>query len=183
MLFSLADFKQMTKRNPDVHQLKRRIMTTRRHKHEKATMDPRAGYYGASPPGGYSGGGSASPSPSLDSVDMTPPVSPAQQNYNANNNNNTSGMRRRHAGQTQSSNNGRYGQPDAADDKYRKSRRVVRRLDMFPKVQEDYQVRTDRGGLVTLVGYGLALILVLAEVANWSAERGRVVEHTFVDTR
>ena len=142
-------------------------------------MDPRAGYYGASPPGGYSGGGSASPSPSLDSVDMTPPVSPAQQHYNAN----TSGMRRRHAGQTQGSNNGRYGQSDSADDKYRKSRRVVRRLDMFPKVQEDYQVRTDRGGLVTLVGYGLALILVLAEVANWSAERGRVVEHTFVDTR
>ena len=61
--------------------------------------------------------------------------------------------------------------------------RAVRRLDMFPKVQEDYQVRTDRGGMVTLVGYGVALLLVLAEVANWSAERGRVVEHTFVDTR
>lgn len=147
-------------------------------------MDPRAGYYGASPPpggGGYTGGrGAASPSPSLDSVDMTPPVSPAQQNYNTTNN--TSGMRRRHAGQTHSNAN-RYGQADSADDKYRKSRRVVRRLDMFPKVQEDYQVRTDRGGLVTLVGYGIALILVLAEVANWSSERGRVVEHTFVDTR
>ena len=124
-------------------------------------MDPRAGYYGASPPGGggYTGGGAASPSPSLDSVDMTPPVSPAQQNYSTNT---SAGMRRRHA-------NGRYGQPDSADDKYRKSRRVVRKLDMFPKVQEDYQVRTDRGGLVALVGYGLALILVLAEVANWSS--------------
>ena len=144
-------------------------------------MDPRAGYYGASPPGGggYTGG-AASPSPSLDSVDMTPPVSPAQQNYSTNT---SAGMRRRHAGQTQGNANGRYGPPDSADDKYRKSRRVVRKLDMFPKVQEDYQVKTDRGGLVTLVGYGLALILVLAEVANWSSERGRVVEHTFVDTR
>lgn len=121
---------------------------------------------------------------------MTPPASPAQQNYydtNNNNTNSTSGMRRRHAGQTHGSANGRYGYGPAGDsaddDKYRKSRRVVRKLDMFPKVQEDYQVRTDRGGLVTLLGYGLALILVLAEVAHWSSERGRVVEHTFVDTR
>ena len=117
---------------------------------------------------------------------MTPPASPAQQNY-YDSNNSTSGMRRRHAGQTHSSANGRYAYGPAGgsadDDKYRKSRRVVRKLDMFPKVQEDYQVRTDRGGLVTLLGYGLALILVLAEVAHWSAERGRVVEHTFVDTR
>ena len=95
-------------------------------------------------------------------------------------------MRRRHAGQTHAyggtNNNGRH-HPAGADDKYRKSSRAVRRLDMFPKVQEDYQIRTDRGGMVTLVGYGVALLLVLAEVANWSAERGRVVEHTFVDTR
>ena len=96
-------------------------------------------------------------------------------------------MRRRHAGQTHAygagNNNGRHQLAD--DDKYRKSSRsrAVRRLDMFPKVQEDYQIRTDRGGMVTLVGYGVALLLVLAEVANWSAERGRVVEHTFVDTR
>ena len=156
-------------------------------------MDPRAGYYGASPSaggGGYSSGGggggngAASPSPSLDSVDMTPPASPAHPHGSPTNNN--GGMRRRHAGQTHAygagNNNGRqYGA--GADDKYRKSSRAVRRLDMFPKVQEDYQVRTDRGGLVTLVGYGVALLLVLAEVANWSAERGRVVEHTFVDTR
>ena len=117
---------------------------------------------------------------------MTPPVSPAQQPYYENTTNNTSGMRRRHAGQTHGSpnaNGGRYGPAGSADDKYRKSRRVVRKLDMFPKVQEDYQVRTERGGLVTLVGYGIALILVLAEVANWSSERGRVFEHTFVDTR
>lgn len=152
-------------------------------------MDPRAGYYGASPSpaggGGYSsgggGGGAASPSPSLDSVDMTPPASPATPTNNG-------GMRRRHAGQTHAygggtNNKGRHHPAGAGDDKYRKSSRAVRRLDMFPKVQEDYQVRTDRGGMVTLVGYGVALVLVLAEMANWSAERGRVVEHTFVDTR
>ena len=115
---------------------------------------------------------------------MTPPASPAHPHGSPTNNN--GGMRRRHAGQTHAygagNNNGRH-HPAGADDKYRKSSRAVRRLDMFPKVQEDYQVRTDRGGLVTLVGYGVALLLVLAEVANWSAERGRVVEHTFVDTR
>ena len=121
---------------------------------------------------------------------MTPPTSPAhphgQHNYNSSPTNNNGGsMRRRHAGQTHAyataNNNGRRQFSD--DDKYRKRSRAVRRLDMFPKVQEDYQIRTDRGGLVTLVGYGVALVLVLAEVANWSAERGRVVEHTFVDTR
>ena len=155
-------------------------------------MDPRAGYYGASPPagGGYSGGGggAASPSPSLDSVDMTPPASPAHPHSSHHSpTNNNGGIRRRHAGQTHAyaagNNNGRHYGAGADDDKYRKRSRAVRRLDMFPKVQEDYQVRTDRGGLVTLVGYGIALILVLAEVANWSSERGRVVEHTFVDTR
>ena len=116
---------------------------------------------------------------------MTPPASPAQHNYNNSSPTNNGGMRRRHAGQTHAhaagTNNGRHQFSD--DDKYRKRSRAVRRLDMFPKVQEDYQIRTDRGGLVTLVGYGVALVLVLAEVANWSAERGRVVEHTFVDTR
>ena len=160
-------------------------------------MDPRAGYYGASPSqtggGGYSPGGgvggAASPSPSLDSVDMTPPASPAHPHSQHNSQsptNNNGGMRRRHAGQTHAygagNSNGRH-HPAGADDKYRKSSRAVRRLDMFPKVQEDYQVRTDRGGLVTLVGYGVALLLVLAEVANGAAERGRVVEHTFGETR
>ena len=148
-------------------------------------MDPRAGYYGGAPP--QPTGGGVSPSPSLDSVEMTPPASPAQHHaygaYGGGGGTSTTGMRRRHAGQTHA--NGRY-DGNGFDDKYAKASRRrarVRRLDMFPKVQEDYQVRTDRGGLVTLVGYGVALVLVLAEWASWKAERGRVVEHTFVDTR
>lgn len=151
--------------------------------------DPRAyggaaayGGYGHSDGGGGGNGGAASPSPSLDSVDMTPPTSPSDNLSGGGGG--AYGMRRRHASRTQGTNGGgRYHPSPADDDKYRKGKRAVRRLDMFPKVQEDYQVRTARGGLVTLVGYGIAIVLVLAEIVNWSAERGRVVEHTFVDTR
>jgi len=134
--------------------------------------------------GGY--GGAASPSPSLDSVEISPQSSPVHDygvSSGGGGDGGGSGMRRRHVGQTGA--NGQYDrrqQPYGDDDKYRKSKRAVRRLDMFPKVQEDYQVRSDRGGLVTLVGYGIAVVLVLAEFASWSGERGRVVEHTFVDT-
>ena len=134
--------------------------------------------------GGY--GGAASPSPSLDSVEISPQSSPVH-DYGVSSGGGAdgggSGMRRRHAGRTGA--NGQYRQQHqhGDDDKYRKSKRAVKRLDLFPKVQEDYQIRSDRGGLVTLVGYGIAVVLVLAEFASWSGERGRVVEHTFVDTR
>ena len=56
-------------------------------------------------------------------------------------------------------------------------------MDMFPKIESDLTVRTERGGLVTIIGYCLVGVLVLAEWWNWSSGNNMTVEHVVVDTR
>lgn len=60
---------------------------------------------------------------------------------------------------------------------------MVKRLDfMFPKVESEYTVQTDRGGIASLVAILLCTILVMAETWTWYAQNHSTVEHTYVDT-
>jgi len=62
---------------------------------------------------------------------------------------------------------------------------VVQKLDfMFTKVDTEYTVQTERGGLASLIAYGLIALLVLAETINWINVNYKqsTVEHIKVDT-
>ena len=85
-----------------------------------------------------------------------------------------------------------YGTPTSAfsntpeDDKYAKRRtasRLARKLDIFPKTERDYTVRTDRGGQLTAFGYALMTMLILAEWSTYRNANRQSLEHIVVDTR
>lgn len=62
---------------------------------------------------------------------------------------------------------------------------VVKKLDfMFPKVDMEYTVQTERGGITSLITYGLIAVLVLAECVSWMSQNYHhsSVEHIKVDT-
>jgi predicted nucleic acid-binding Zn ribbon protein len=60
---------------------------------------------------------------------------------------------------------------------------VVKRFDfMFPKVESEYTVKTDRGGMASLVALGICLLLCLAEIATFISQNKSTVEHISVDT-
>lgn len=60
---------------------------------------------------------------------------------------------------------------------------MVKKLDfMFPKIEAEYTVRTDKGGFVSLIAYGLIAVLVLAEVVSWRVQQFGTSEHISVDT-
>jgi len=69
-------------------------------------------------------------------------------------------------------------------DKTKKSigRKVVRNLDLFPKVEQDLTVKTEQGGMVSLIGYGIIFCLVLAELLNHMALSRETSESLVVDT-
>ncbi len=71
------------------------------------------------------------------------------------------------------------------DDKYakRSASRLAKRLDIFPKTERDYTVRTERGGLLTAIGYAIMAMLMLAEYTTWRALNRDSLEHIVVDTR
>ena len=71
------------------------------------------------------------------------------------------------------------------DSKYAKrpSARVIKKLDLFPKMDRDYEVRTERGGKVTLLGYLIMMVLIFAEVWEWRRLNRESLEHIVVDTR
>jgi len=58
---------------------------------------------------------------------------------------------------------------------------AVRSLDMFPKVDSDLVVKTDRGGLAALVGYVIMAALVLAEWNSFRYDNASFREHIKVD--
>jgi endoplasmic reticulum-Golgi intermediate compartment protein 3 len=67
----------------------------------------------------------------------------------------------------------------------KRSKNVVKKLDfMFPKVDMEYTVQTERGGITSLITYGLIAILVLAECLSWISQNYHhsSVEHITVDT-
>jgi hypothetical protein len=60
---------------------------------------------------------------------------------------------------------------------------AVKNLDfMFPKVDTEYTVTTDRGGVASVVAYCLILLLVLAETVSWMGQNKANNEHIRVDT-
>ena len=61
--------------------------------------------------------------------------------------------------------------------------KVVRNLDFFQKVERDYTVKTEHGGLITIIGYIIMSILVISELYNWLDLSQSTVENVIVDTR
>ena len=69
------------------------------------------------------------------------------------------------------------------ENKYAVKRKLVKKLDIFPKTERDYTVRTERGGQLTAMGYALMVVLILAEWMTWRGLNGESLEHIVVDTR
>ncbi|KAG7342870.1 endoplasmic reticulum vesicle transporter [Nitzschia inconspicua] len=99
----------------------------------------------------------------------------------------TDGLRRRTA-QVGSNNN--YGNGTNGnsynydyDGKGKKNRAVVERLDfMFPKVDREFTVQTQSGGIATIIAYSLIVVLVLAEIASHYQQNRMELSTTLVDT-
>jgi hypothetical protein len=93
------------------------------------------------------------------------------------------GLRRRNA--NPSNGNGRHSSSDDGNGKGGKKGRaaVVERLDfMFPKVDREFTVQTQGGGVATVVCYGLIALLVLAETHSWYRQNQMEITNTVVDT-
>ena len=81
-----------------------------------------------------------------------------------------------------------YHSAGAADDDNKYTKRTTtakagRKLDFFPKMERDYTVKTERGGQFTLVGYGIMIVLMMAEFLTWRRLNQESLEHIVVDTR
>ena len=66
------------------------------------------------------------------------------------------------------------------------SAKMVKNLDfMFPKVEAEYTVSSDGGGMASLVAYVLVAVLCLTEILSWISQNAThaTVERTSVDTR
>lgn len=60
---------------------------------------------------------------------------------------------------------------------------AVEKLDfMFPKVAEEFTVKTQGGGIATVAAYGLILILALTEILNWRRQNALETSMAVVDT-
>jgi endoplasmic reticulum-Golgi intermediate compartment protein 3 len=60
---------------------------------------------------------------------------------------------------------------------------IVRNLDfMFPKVETEFTVKTERGGAVSLFAYVLVAILSLTECLSWYSANRQTTDKVFVDT-
>jgi len=53
---------------------------------------------------------------------------------------------------------------------------------MFPKVESEYTVQTDRGGIASLIAFVIVAILLLAETCTWISQNRSTVEQIYVDT-
>ena len=95
------------------------------------------------------------------------------------------GMRRRHIGDQGNGrlSNGSAGSLDGNSTKSLRRSHVVRQFDLFPKVERDLTVRTERGGLVSIIGFGVMMVLLLAEFTAWREENRSLREHVLVDKR
>jgi hypothetical protein len=131
-----------------------------------------------SPFGGSVGGGSSTPYSTTSSAGLHSPAPTPQ-------------MRHRtpvHRGSLQSPDVTRPYTPDSANSKYHKpspssrQNKVVRRLDVFPKLERDMVVTSDQGGILTIVSYVLMAILILSEVVVWMGQNATPREHVVVET-
>lgn len=64
----------------------------------------------------------------------------------------------------------------------RSTRKMVRKLDIFTKVERDMTIKTERGGMITIISYCVMAILVLAEIITWKAQNSYPIEHVIVET-
>jgi hypothetical protein len=97
-----------------------------------------------------------------------------------NNGNGAATLRRRNVENTAASSPSYASSPGG---KSSKRTAVVKNLDfMFPKVDTEYTVTTDRGGVASLVAYCLIILLVLAETVSWMGQNKATNEHIMVDT-
>jgi hypothetical protein len=108
---------------------------------------------------------SSSPSPSLHSVDMSP-----QTSYGLH-------QRRRPNSYIPQNNS------DYKDYTPSKAKGLAKKLDLFPKLERDYEVRTERGGRVSIVGYFVLMVLIMAEIWEWRGLNDQNLEGVVVDTR
>lgn len=64
-----------------------------------------------------------------------------------------------------------------------RQRNVVKNLDfMFPKVDTEYTVQTDRGGIAFVIACVVISILCTAETLAWYGQNKTTIEHVVVDT-
>lgn len=95
------------------------------------------------------------------------------------------GLRRRtHLNESDYTNhhyNGDYYNGD--DDNKKKNRSsTVEKLDfMFPKVAEEFTVKTHGGGVATMAAYGLIFLLVMTEILNWRGQNRLETSTAVVD--
>lgn len=64
---------------------------------------------------------------------------------------------------------------------YRSSKTVVKKLDLFPKVDTEYTVKTDGGGIASIVAYVLIFVLIGAECVAWVSQNNKTSEHLSVE--
>lgn len=61
--------------------------------------------------------------------------------------------------------------------------KVVKNLDfMFPKVESEFTVKSERGGMASLVAFALIAILATAELLTWVGQNSATTEHISVNT-
>ncbi len=96
--------------------------------------------------------------------------------------NNTSGLRRRHQNQhgSFSNGNGAHASSSLYDSKKLK-KRVVRNLDLFPKIEKDLTVKSSSGSKLTTMAYVFTVVIILAEIYSYNSANGRLREHVTVD--
>lgn len=69
------------------------------------------------------------------------------------------------------------------DDKKGKQSSTVEKLDfMFPKVAEEFTVKTHGGGVATIAAYGLIFVLAMTEILNWRGQNRLETSTPVVDT-
>jgi hypothetical protein len=91
-------------------------------------------------------------------------------------------LRRRHA---ETNGNGLAANRHHGDDSknHASPRKVVKSLDfMFPKVDHEFTIQTEKGGLASMVAVGLICLLCLAEIIAWIGANQATTEHVAVDT-
>jgi hypothetical protein len=91
------------------------------------------------------------------------------------------GLRRRTPAPSEYPNNNDTNTTDTT--KLRRNRHeVVQKLDfMFPKVDQEFTVKTKGGGVASLVASGLIAVLILAEIITWVGQNRMELSKTYVD--
>ena len=150
------------------------------HHHQQQQQYPSSNDYG---------GASSSPASSVNSYSSINLDTPSYSSATAPSGGYPELRRRQVCNNNNNNNNGYAGSTNydtASYSKGSKSSSVTKlaaKLDVFPKTERDYTVRTERGGQLSAIGYAIMLILILAEYETWKSMNGDHNEHIVVDTR